>query len=465
MITERASWSRRELFSLAAAGIVGSSCRLDAQTVDRKLARLYSEYEIPLRHEGRRPKIAAVYTELRERSHAYHILEAHMGPYLFNGGLTDPGVEVVSFYADQFPKDDMTREVVKRLEMPLYETIAGALTRGGEALAVDGVLLIGEHGDYPRTPLGQKMYPRKEFFDQIVAVMDSSNRCVPIFNDKHLSYRWDWAKEMYDTARAKGIPFMAGSSVPLAQRIPDVAVPREAEIEEAVSIHGGPLESYDFHGLEVLQSNVEFRRGGESGVKNVRVLERDQLLAAAERGEWSLPLAEAAMRAEFGAEFRGFDMGEQSKLRHGLLLDHVDGLRSVVLSVGSSGVRWNFACRTKGRREPIAFRYHPGPWGNRNLFRALSHAIQELFISGESPYPVERTLLATGVLAAAMESHHRGGEVIETPHLEFAYEPIDFDAMRERGASWKTLTVDTPQPPRFEPGDVETLKRMPANRR
>src|SRR5690606_30472845 len=163
-----------------------------------------------------------------------------MGPYLFNGRLTDPGIDVVSWYADQFPDKDMTREAAKRLDMPLFETIEQALTLGGDDLAVDGVLLIGEHGDYPKTPRGQVMYPRKEFFDQIVAVMDRAGRYVPIFNDKHLSYRWDWAKEMYDTAKAKGIPFMAGSSVPLAHRIPDVAVPQNAQIVEAVSIHGGP---------------------------------------------------------------------------------------------------------------------------------------------------------------------------------------------------------------------------------
>ena len=60
------------------------------------------------------------------------------------------------------------------------------------------------------------MYPRKEFWDQIVAAMRRSQRFVPVFNDKHLSYRWDWAKSMYDEARELGIPLMAGSSVPLA---------------------------------------------------------------------------------------------------------------------------------------------------------------------------------------------------------------------------------------------------------
>jgi hypothetical protein len=173
--------------------------------------------------QQQRPKIAAIFTELRFRSHAYNFLMNLMGKYVFRGRRVDPGVDVVAFFADQLPTGDMSREASRRFNIPLYRTIDEALCRGGSKLAVDGVLLIGEHGDYPTNELGQRMYPRKEFFDQIVAVMRRSDRFVPIFNDKHLSYRWDWAKSIYDTARQLGIPLMAGSSVPLAQRVPPPA--------------------------------------------------------------------------------------------------------------------------------------------------------------------------------------------------------------------------------------------------
>src|SRR5439155_3642752 len=162
------------------------------------------------------------------------------------------------------------------------------------------VLSIGEHGNYPVNPLRQTEYPRKRFFDEIVAVMRRSKRYVPLFNDKHLSYRWDWAKEMVDTATELGIPFMAGSSVPLAQRVPPVELPAGTEIIEAVSIHGGGLESYDFHALEVLQSLVEARRGGEPGIARVTFLQGDALWKAAADGRWSKDLADAAMAAELG---------------------------------------------------------------------------------------------------------------------------------------------------------------------
>src|SRR5207248_1315997 len=146
------------------------------------------------------------------------------------------------------------------------------LCRGGKALAVDGILSIGEQGKYPVNKLGQVEYPRKRFFDEIVAVMRAARRYVPLFSDKHLSYRWDWAKEMVDVTRKLGIQFMAGSSVPLAQRIPALEVPAGTAIAEVVAVQGGPLEIYDFHGLEMVQSLVEFRKGGETGVAGVEFL-------------------------------------------------------------------------------------------------------------------------------------------------------------------------------------------------
>src|SRR5205823_2508992 len=207
------------------------SCALSRRRWLAASAALAATTAAPVRAAGKpRPKIAAIFTELRHRSHAYNFLVNLMGTYLFRGQRVDPGVEIVSFYADQFPTGDMTREASQRFQIPLFDTIDKALCLGGKSLAVDAVLLIGEHGEYPTNELGQRMYPRKQFWDQIVTTMRRSQRFVPVFNDKHLSYRWDWAKAMYDEARQLGIPLMAGSSVPLAQRVPPLKVPAGAAI-------------------------------------------------------------------------------------------------------------------------------------------------------------------------------------------------------------------------------------------
>jgi hypothetical protein len=405
-----------------------------------------------------RPKVAAVFTELRFRSHAYNILINLLGPYLFRGQKVEPGVEVVSFYADQFPENDMARKVSSRFRIPLYRQIDEALCRGGDRLAVDAVLIIGEHGNYPVNELGQTMYPRKEFFDAAVAVMRKSERYVPIFNDKHLSYRWDWANEMYDTARQHGIPLMAGSSVPLAERKPMLKFPSGAIVEEAVAIHGGGMEVYDFHAAEVLQSLIEFREGGETGIRSVQLLAGEKYQAARDAGRWSVELVAAAMEAE-----KTEAMPRQSRPPislpqapragdHALLLEYEDGTKATILRIGSSSDRWNFACRLRGRKEPLAMTFYNGPWGNRNLFNALTNAIIHFFRTGQAPYPIERTLLAGGVAVAGMHSHHAGGQAIDTPHLAIRYKPRDFAAFREDGSSWKVITADTPQPTTFEPG-------------
>ena len=409
-----------------------------------------------------RLKVAAVLTAFTYRSHAHVLLENFLEPYLFNGKLTTSGIEVVSFYVDQFSERDMAREVAAKYNIKIYPTIPGALCLGGEKLAVDGVLSIGEHGKYPINEKGQQEYPRKRFFDEIVAVFRRSGRVAPVFNDKHLSYRWDWAKEMYDTARHMKIPFMAGSSVPLAQRRPPVEIPRGAKIIEAVSIHSGPVESYDFHGLEVLQSMVEFRRGAETGVAQVQFLEGAALWKAASDGLWSPDVAQAALSTDpplpnVSARdlIRPPTQGEPF-IHHAILVQYRDGLRSIVLGASpGGGIKWHFACRIDGEPKPLATSFYVGPWQNRNLFKALAHAIQTHFRNHRAPYPVERTLLTTGALAAAMNSRFEGGRALDTPHLNVAYKARDFYKMRELGATWKMITEDLPEPKGIAPnGDA-----------
>jgi len=393
---------------------------------------------------GKRLKVAALFTVFAYRSHAHVILENFLEKYLFNGKLTDPGVDVVSFYAAQMPDKDMSVDVAKQYGIPMYPTIDKALCLGGKTLAVDAVLSIAEHGNYPVNKLAQKQYPRKEFFDQIVEVLKRSKRYVPVFNDKHLSYRWDWAKQMYDTTQMHGIPFMAGSSVPLAQRIPPMAQPDGRHFEAAVSIHGGGVESYDIHGLEVLQSMVESRHGGETGVKSVTFLDSDALVKAVNGNPLTRQLIEKAMAAETDKPLPD-DLRFGGVKPHGIQVDHKDGLSALMVKIGGSGIRWNFACKFKDDPKLRATRFHVGPWRNRNLFKALSHAIQNHFIHKKSPYPVERTLLTTGIVEAAMRSRVQSGKTLTTDHLHIAYEPRDFTAMREMGASWKIITDETPQ--------------------
>ena len=456
----RFNTSRREFLAASSMAVAGG-------LVPARNAR-------SLQVNSRRPRVAAIFTILRFRSHAYNILENFLGPYYFRGELVDPGVDVVSLYADQFPEGDLAREVAVRFGIPLCETIEEAMCVGSDELAVDAVLSIGEHGDYPYNARGQHMYPRKRFFDEALAVMDRADRYVPFFNDKHLSYRWDQAQEMYDICRSREMPLIAGSSVPLAQRIPAITLPLGAEIEESVSVHGGGLESYDFHGLEVLQSFVEARRGGETGIAEVQLLWGDAFKAAQRAGRWSQELVDAAMDAEtdMAAERQPFPrVGPVSATPpnrpdpprpdgpHAICLTYNDGLKATVLTVDRDSNRWNFACKIRGREQPLATAIFNSPWGNRGLFKALSHAIQHTFRTGREPFPAERTLLTTGALDAVMRSFEQEGAVIETPDLDIAYETPDWSTFRESGATWEIITRDVQQPTEFAPRSWDALRR------
>src|SRR5881628_2338780 len=105
-------------------------------------------------------------------------------------------MKIVSLYVDQKPEGDLSEARAREFGFKVYPTIAEALRCGGDKLAVDAVMIIGEHGHYPRNEKGQILYPRYEFFKQCVDVFEKDGRSVPVFNDKHLSYSFEKAKWM-----------------------------------------------------------------------------------------------------------------------------------------------------------------------------------------------------------------------------------------------------------------------------
>ena len=222
--------------------------------------------------QGRRPKIAALTTIYHKYSHSQHIVDRFLEGYGWEGRHHRPPMDVVSLYVEQIGENDWSRERVKRhSQLKSYPTIAEALTLGGNKLAVDGVLLIGEHGDFPNNEKGQKLYPRYEYFEQVMDVYRDSGRTAPLFNDKHLSWNWKWAKKMVETSEEMGFGFMAGSSLPVARRLPSIDLPWGADVEEAVGVWAGGIDGGDIHVIEAMQSIVERRRGGVSDMDVLRV--------------------------------------------------------------------------------------------------------------------------------------------------------------------------------------------------
>ncbi|HWD99021.1 MAG TPA: hypothetical protein VG345_08295, partial [Bryobacteraceae bacterium] len=385
-----------------------------------------------------RPQLAAVITVHRKYSHAQHIVDRFLYGYGWHGVHHHPEMDLVSLYVDQVGKDDLTHERARDFpSMKIYPTIAEALTRGGGKLAVDGVVVVGEHGNYPRNEKGQTKYPRWEFFQQIVKVFQDSGRSVPMFNDKHLSWNWDWAKAMYDTSRRMGFPYMAGSSLPVTWRIPSVEMPLNSRIREAMCVCYGGVDSYDFHGLETIQCMVERRQGAETGVKWVQAYRGDKFWDALAEGVWPRRLMNAALcrshtltpgRAGFGDVFpTDAEVRRLVKDPVAYRYEHLDGLRCTMLLMGGLVRDFNFAADLEGSGKPFSTEmYLPMPDGRTTLasfFSPLVNNMEKMFLTGKPTYPVERTLLTTGLTAAGMESLYRNQTRFETPHLAVRYQP------------------------------------------
>jgi len=380
-----------------------------------------------------RKKIAAVITTFYPASHADVIVTKFVKGFPTDKGLLPPEVDIVSLYMDQIHERDIGAKLAEEHDIPVFRSIPQALCLGGRELAVDGVLSIGEHGDYAWNEKEQHLYPRRYFFEQICGIIATAGRPVPVFNDKHLAYSWEEARWMYDRARELNIPFMAGSSIPLFWRDPWLEHELETPIEETLVVSYGGLESYGYHGFEGLQCMVERRRGGETGIAAVQCLEGEAVWQAGDEGRWSRELAEAALAVVDKKEDMEGSIEELCDRPAVFLLEYGDGLHAAVLQLnGHSGyIRgWSYAARVEGEVQATGFHSYGNPHPH---FSYLGLNAQEMFLTGESQYPVERTLLVTGALDALMDSRFRGHARVETPHLDVRYRAPEKAPVRPAG--------------------------------
>ena len=382
-----------------------------------------------------KPKRLAIITTIyRYLSHGQHMGDRFLVGYPFEGGWHKPNVQVVSLYVDQKLEGDLSGERAREFGFVVYPTIAEALRCGGNNLAVDAVLIIGEHGDYPHNEKGQILYPRFEFFDQCVNVFEKDGRAVPVFNDKHLSYSFDKAKAMVDASKRLRFPMLAGSSLPVTWRLPSLELPLECKIEEALMVGNGGSDPMDFHALEAMQCMVE-RRGphGETGVKAVQMIEGDAVWKAGEQGRSSKDLLGCALsRSDTPLGLSLEDGRPQDMLAPGVLaklvekpaayfIEYRDGLKATLLMLNGAVKDFNFAARVKGFKDPLSTQFFLTPEPNVTYSACLMSKVEAMFESGVAPYPVERTLLVSGMLESCLTSKVSGQARLETPQLGVSY--------------------------------------------
>ncbi|HXA51952.1 MAG TPA: hypothetical protein VNV86_16665 [Candidatus Acidoferrum sp.] len=384
---------------------------------------------------GQPKRLAIITTIYRLQSHGQHMGDRFLVGYPYAGVWRKPNIKVVSLYVDQHPEGDLSGDRAREFGFEVHPSIAETLRCGGAKLAVDAVLIIGEHGNYPRNEKGQILYPRYEFFEQCVKVFEQDGRVVPIFSDKHLSYSFEKAKAMVDTSRRLRFPMLAGSSIPVTWRLPSIELPAGCEIESAVMVGEGGSDAMDFHALEGLQCMVERRRGGETGVKAVQLVEGDAVWKSLAEGRIAKDLLTAALSRSdtpLGltvTDGRTQDLvgsGELQKLAKkpaAYFIEYRDGLHATMLMLDGAIQDFNFAARVKGSPSIWSTQFLLTPDPNVTYSACLMHKAGEMFESGVAPYPVERTLLTSGMLESCLTSKLQDHARLETPHLSITYKP------------------------------------------
>jgi hypothetical protein len=342
-------------------------------------------------------------------SHADVFVSRLLDGYRLNHEWHAPRLDTAAFYVDQFPANDMAREQAEEHGIRICSTVTEAVQQ------VDAIAVIGEHGDYPRTPRGNFMYPRWRYFDEITRVMKASGRVTPVYMDKYFAYDWQDARRMYDRVREMRIPFLCGSTVPLSWQRPALDTPRGTPFTEVLATSYSDLEEHGYHGIEALQSMAE-RRGRETGVERVRWLSGEDVWQAAKAGEWSRGLLDAALARRINRPpANGSRQSPQA-----FLIRYRDGLRGSLLHLDGETRDFCFAGSIHGRTEPVSTCFYIELYLH-NHWSFMVRNFENLVLTGREPNPIERTLLTNGILLAGLESRRLGGKWVDTPELGIAY--------------------------------------------
>ena len=391
----------------------------------------------------KRPRIACLvsYWGL-PTSHADWVVNKLIDGYWWNGAYTPSRVDVVSVYVHQLDTSLLAQKVCKAKNIPIFKTAGEAVTLGGQELAVDGVVIVCEHGNYPTDLKGHWLLPRWWIYQQVMQVFERSKRSVPVFNDKHLSYNWDDAKWMFDKSRELNFPLTGGSSIPTYFRKPEVDLAADTPLKNGLVIGGMADEGATCHCIDVLQSFMDRRKGGESGVKSVQSIRGPEAWKWIEANPWAHNLLEA-VRIKFDlppGHFQGGGGGQgagqqgarpqqarpqqQTNL---CIVEYNDGIKAA--SISGNGVGWTFAGDIAGQKDPtiISMLGWPGPISQYHAANAHEHWIIEMMLTGKEPFNAERLLLSTGIVNHYMESNWQNGVYsavgrrVETPYMNMKY--------------------------------------------
>jgi hypothetical protein len=212
-------------------------------------------------------------------------------------------------------------------------------------------------------------------------------------------------------------------------------MPHGTPLAESVCVAYGGVDSYDIHALETAQCMSERRRGGEVGIRSVQALR-----GAAMWDRLAQPDHEASRRLMVSALTRSHNLPVEGGYYTGRIsfewarkafpdglayfIEHRDGFRTTMFLFPIQD--FNYAGLRSDTGEIISCQmYLPMPTHGSttaDFFHPLVRHIEDMVITGQVPYPVERTLLTSGMTLAAVASLHQGQVEVRTPEMEVRYE-------------------------------------------
>jgi hypothetical protein len=208
---------------------------------------------------------------------------------------------------------------------------------------------------------------------------------------------------------------MCGSTLPLTWRRPPLEFARGTQFEEILAVSCSDLEEHAYHAIELLQAMAERRKGGETGVQSVRYAEGEDVWKLGKEGLWSHDLLDAALTRRVNPPPE--DKGQTPQ---GFFVRYRDGLRASILNLNSLTRDYLFAARENGRADLHSSCFYIQLY-NHNHWSFMVRNFEEFVLHRKEPNPIERTLVANGIMLAGLESRVQGNKWLDTPELDIHY--------------------------------------------
>jgi hypothetical protein len=172
-------------------------------------------------------------------------------------------------------------------------------------------------------------------------------------------------------------------------------------------------------------------------VEWVQAYRGDNFWKAHEQGVWSPALFKAALcrsetlksgRESFTCAYPTLqEMKALTRNPVAYQYQHKDGLRSTIMLMNGLVNDFNFAASIEGQPKPFSTMMYLAKEPQRatleSYFNPLVRYMEQFFETGKEPFPLERVLLATGVVCAGIDSLFLDQRRIETPQLAIQYKP------------------------------------------